>query len=251
MVIATNDRTMKVAPKLIFLFKDADGFGTSISDSLQPNPNSTTLRRLEESFQLSLERYGIRDRKASGNIVHFVDHDGHYQVTLLLMQNYEPPVLVCAISEVLASINGESSSIVPTVVLPIIVATPNLKLERKYSTRSDKVSLYGVQIGPETDITRDMVAKTQKPPSSLQIHHEPLACFLQLVRVLKLPTFVLIGQSGQHKFQKDLGEELEMIYQIGQLLTSISSLCFLRERITWNPTKTSKEVEEPWRALYG
>ncbi|KAF5960642.1 hypothetical protein HYC85_001851 [Camellia sinensis] len=234
---------MKVAPKLIFLFKDADGFGTSISDSLQPNPNSTTLRRLEDSFQLSLERYGIRDRKASGNIVHFV--------TLLLMQNYEPPVLVCAISEVLASINGESSSIVPTVVLPIIVATPNLKLERKYSTRSDKVSLYGVQIGPETDITRDMVAKTQKPPSSLQIHHEPLACFLQLVRVLKLPTFVLIGQSGQHKFQKDLGEELEMIYQIGELLTSISSLCFLRERITWNPTKTSKEVEEPWRALYG
>ncbi|KAI8006896.1 hypothetical protein LOK49_LG07G02786 [Camellia lanceoleosa] len=242
---------MKVAPKLIFLFKDADGFGTSISDSLQPNPNSTTLRRLEDSFQLSLERYGIRDRKASGNIVHFVDHDGHYQVTLLLMQNYEPPVLVCAISEVLASINGESSSIIPTVVLPIIVATPNLKLERKYSTTSDKVSLYGVQIGPETDITQDMVAKTQKPPSSLQIHHEPLACFLQLVHVLKLPTFVLIGQSGQRKFQKGLGEELEMIYEIGELLTSISSLCFLRERITWNPTKTSKEVEEPWRALYG
>ncbi|KAL6986849.1 hypothetical protein U1Q18_001004 [Sarracenia purpurea var. burkii] len=241
---------MKVAPKLIFLFKDADGFGTSISDALQPNPNST-LRKLEDSFDLSLERYGIGDCRAAGDIVHFVDLDGHFQVTVLLMQNYEPPVLACAVNEVLASIKGENLSIMPTIVLPVIVAAPKLKLDQKYTASSDDVSLYGVQIGPETDITRAIVAKTQKPPLSLQIYHETFACFLQLVRVSKLPTFVLIGQSGQRKFQKNSGLELEMMYEIGELLTSISSLCFLRERITWNPTKISKDDKEPWRDLYG
>ncbi|PSS06480.1 Glycerol-3-phosphate acyltransferase [Actinidia chinensis var. chinensis] len=241
---------MKVAPKLIFLFKDADGFATAISDALQPNPNSN-LRRLEDSFELSLERYGIKDRKASGNIVQFMDSDGNYQVTLLLMENYEPPILVCAISEVLASIKGESSSIMPTIVLPIMVPAQKLKLEGKHSKTSKKVSLYGLQTGQETDMTQSIVAKTQNPPLSLQIHHEPLACFLQLVRVSKLPTCVLIGQSGQHQLQKNLREELEMIYEMGELLTSISSMTFLRERIAWNPAKSSKDGEEPWRALYG
>ncbi|XP_052179018.1 uncharacterized protein LOC127792533 [Diospyros lotus] len=241
---------MNVAPKLIFLFNDADGFGVSILRALQPSPNSS-LRRLEESFELPLERYGIRDRKASGDIVHFVDHDGHCQVTVLLLQNYEPPILVCAVSEVLASIKGESSSFIPTIILPCFIAASKLKVEKKYTVTSDKVALYSAQIGPETDITQAMVAKTQKPPSSLQIHHEPLACFLQLIRVMKLPTCVLIGQSGNSQSQKNSEEELEVIYEMAELLASISSLCFLRERITWKPSKTSKDNKEPWRALYG
>jgi hypothetical protein len=240
---------MKVAPKLVFLFNDADGFGNAISNALQPNPSSP-LHRLEDSFELSLEGYGIRDRKASGKIIHFVDHDGHYQVTILLMEDYEPPVLACAVNEVLASIKEESLSMMPTIVLPIVVSAAKLKLERKFSTTSDKVSIYGVQIGPETDITRTMVAKTQKPPLSLQIHHETLACFIQLVRVLDLPTCVLIGQSSE-QFQKTSGEELEVINEMAELLTSMCSLSFLRERIKWNPTKTSKDDKEPWRALYG
>ena len=69
------------------------------------------------------------------------------------MENYEPPILVCAISEVLASIKGESSSIMPTIVLPIMVAAQKLKLEGKHSKTIKKVSLYGLQTGPETDTT--------------------------------------------------------------------------------------------------
>ncbi|XP_059661292.1 uncharacterized protein LOC132307516 [Cornus florida] len=242
---------MKVAPKVIFLIRDADGFGTVISDALQPNPNSS-LRRLEESFELSLqERYGIKDHKASGNIVHFVDEKGLYEVSLLLLQNYEPPILACVVNEVLASITGEDSSTMPTVVFPFIVAASKLKWEGKSSLTNNKVSLYGIQIGPETDVTRVMLAKTQKPPSTLQIHHESVACCLQLIRVLKLPTFFLIGQCGRHTSSKALAEELEVIYEMGDLLSSISCLSFLRERITWNPVKTSRDSEEPWRALYG
>lgn len=41
---------------------------------------------------------------------------------MLLMQDYEPPVLACAVNEVLASMKEESFSI----VLPIVVAAPKL-----------------------------------------------------------------------------------------------------------------------------
>ena len=61
-----------------------------------------------------------------------------------------------------------------------------------------------MQIGPETETTQALATRTKKPPSLLQIHHEPLAIFIQLARVLKLPTFVLIGQNGK-------GEELEVL----------------------------------------
>lgn len=230
-----EERTMKVAPKIVFLFNDCQPF----FDALRPNPNSS-LTTLEDAFHLSLERYGIRDRNASGTLLHFVDDKGSYQLSMVLLQNYEPPILACAVNEVLASITGAQSSPLPTFLVP----SSKLKWEIKNSAPNHKNALYGMQIGPETETTQALATRTKKPPSLLQIHHEPLAIFIQLARVLKLPTFVLIGQNGK-------GEELEMLHKVGELLASTSGLCFLRERIKWNPTMTSKDVGEPWRALYG
>lgn len=242
---------MKAAPKVVLLFKDADGFATAISDGLQPNPSSPfPFRRLDDSFELSLDQYGIKDQKGSGNIVHFVDADGLQQVSILLLPKYEPPILACAVNEVLASLVGENSSTMPTLILPYFVAALNLKLENKHLSH-DKISLHGFQIGPETDTTRALLTSTQKLPPSLQIHHETLACLLQLVRVLKMPTFVLLGQSDQSLSPTTFGEEVEVIYEMGKILASTLSLCFSRERIAWTPTKTSREHKEPWRALYG
>lgn len=62
----------------------------------------------------------------------------------------------------------------------------------------NKYSLYNVPIGPDTDITVAMAARTQKTSPSFQIYREPLACMLQLTRVLNLPTLLLIGLRGQH-----------------------------------------------------
>ncbi|KAK3017275.1 hypothetical protein RJ639_007387 [Escallonia herrerae] len=214
---------MKVAPMVIFFLEGADGVGTLIADALRPNPSST-LRRLEESFELPLERYGIKDRKACGRVVQFVDADGLLEVSLLLLQNYEPPVLACAVNEALASLTAENLSSMPTVIFPFLVSASKLKLESRKSMPVDNASVYGMQIGLENDITRALLSRTQKLPSSLQIHHEPLACVLQLGRV---------------------------ICEMSDILVSISSLSFSRERISWNPTKISRETEEPWRALYG
>ena len=45
---------------------------------------------------------------------------------------------------------------------------------------------------------------------------------------------------------------LQILYEMGELLASASGLCFLRDRVMWQPTtNTSKDSEEPWRALYG
>ncbi|KAL9457255.1 hypothetical protein AB3S75_006325 [Citrus x aurantiifolia] len=242
---------MKVAPKLIFLLRDPEGLVTAIADALHSNPSSS-YRRLEESFELSLEqRYGIKEQKARGQLVHFIDDKGNYQVSVLLLQNYEPPALVCAISEVLAQLNCQTSTL-PLLLAPFVVESSKLKGQEKSLAASEsKVSLYGLQIGLETDITQAMAARTQKAPSSLQIHCEPLACFLQLVRILKLPTFILIGQRTTSHSNKTSGGELQILHEMGDLLTSNTGLSFRREKIIWNPAKESKDAQEPWRALYG
>ncbi|TQE08142.1 hypothetical protein C1H46_006268 [Malus baccata] len=221
---------MKVGSKVVFLLRDLEGFGEAISAAFRPNPSNSTV---EKSFELSLERYGIQNCKASGILRHFLDHQGLYEVSVLLMEYSEPPILACAINEVLGELAGRNSSSVPRVI---------------QTEGGNKYSLYGIEIGSETSISKAMATETQKPPPSLQIHHEPLACLLQLVRVLKLPTYVLIGQRGQRISDK---EEFQILYEIGELLASTLNLSFSRDKITWNSTRESKDDREPWRALYG
>lgn len=137
-------------------------------------------------------------------------HSFYTQVSVLLLQNYEPPALVCAINEVLGQLTCETSTL-PVLLAPFVVESSKLKgQERTLAASDSKVSLYGLQIGLETDITQAMAARTQKAPSSLQIHCEPLACFLQLVRTLKLPTFILIGQRTRSHSNKTSGGELQV-----------------------------------------
>nr|GMC77007.1 Glycerol-3-phosphate acyltransferase [Ipomoea batatas] len=240
---------MKVAQRVIVLFKDLHGFGAAIFHALRPNPNSD-LQSREESFDLSLEKYGIKDLKASGQIVHFQAHTGLYEVSVLLLENYEPPILACALSEVLSVLAAGESSTIPTVVVPFIVPATKLKVDSKSSAIMDHALTYGLQFGPSTDATQALVSKLHTPPPSLQIFHEQLACLLQLVRVLMLPTVVLIRKTESiHSQTSD--KQLEAIYEIGEYLASFSSLCLSRERITLDPTKMCRETEEPWRALYG
>ncbi|XP_068302543.1 uncharacterized protein [Pyrus communis] len=192
---------MKVGSKVVFLLRDSEGFGEAISAAFRPSPSNYTV---EESFELSLELYGIQNCKTSGILRHFLDPQGQYEVSVLLMEYYEPPILACGINEVLAQLAGRNSSSVSTVVAPFFLESSKLKGESKSATKFEsKCSLYGIEIGSETAISKAMATKTQKPPPSLQIHHEHLACFLQFVRILKLPTYVLIRQIGQHISDKE------------------------------------------------
>lgn len=237
---------MKTATKVIFIFDDVDGgLATAITDGLQPNTIST-LERSKESFDLSLDRYGIMDTRASGNVTHFVDTNGVPQVSILVLQKYESPILACAVNEVLSSLAGEDTSSMPSLIFPFILDSSKIKLERKKSVNEN---IYGIQIGPETDMMQVLAGRHEKAPSSMQIHSEPMSCVLQLVRALNISSFILVGQSGQNG---TLRNDLEVICKIGETLASASSLQFVKEKVTWNPTKVSKELEkEPWQALYG
>ncbi|XP_057429031.1 uncharacterized protein LOC130722353 [Lotus japonicus] len=242
---------MKVAPTVVFLFRDTQGgFVSAISEALHPNPSSS-FTRLEDSFELSLEGYGIKDLKASGNVIHHVDNHGIYQVSVVVMQHYEPPVLACALNEVLNEIAGDKSSSVPSLLVPFLVESSKVKGQSK-SLRSDegKPLILGIQVGQSTDVMQALLKKTQEIPSSLQIQHETLTFLLHFVRVMKLPTFFLIGQTSQHLDNKST-KQREIIHEIGEVLASSTGLQFSEDRVIWNPEKTSRETKEPWRALYG
>lgn len=131
------------------------------------------------------------------------------------MQTYEPPALACAVNEVLGKIAGDKSSLIPKLYVPIIVGSSQLKRGSK-PPRSDKhkALVYGIGMSQETEISEVLLSRTEKPPSSLRIQHETLACFLHLVGVLKIPTFFLIGQMGQHSDNKS-SEDFEVFISLG------------------------------------
>ncbi|KAK6116317.1 hypothetical protein DH2020_049944 [Rehmannia glutinosa] len=200
---------MKVAEKVILLLNGDDGLAAAISSGLNPSPNSN-FQTLNESFGLPLDSYGVKDQRASGELVHFINSNGHYEVSVLLLQKYEPPILACALNEVLLKLAGDDLSTMPTLIVPSIVPESKLKQENKYSVKSDKVSVYGIKLGPTTDVTEALSSKLPKSPPFLQIYHEDLATLLHLVNVMKLPTVVLIGLSGQRISSKNFEEELEV-----------------------------------------
>ncbi|KAG9136649.1 hypothetical protein Leryth_004425 [Lithospermum erythrorhizon] len=241
---------MKTAPKIILFVNDADGFAAALTAALRPNPNSN-IQTKEESFELSLERYGIKDLKASGKIFHFFKSDDSYEVSIMLMENYEPPLLACALNEVLASLIRDNASTIPTIVVPFMLTESKLKMDKKDSSALAEVSVYGFRLGPKTGLTDSLCSKLRKPPPSLQINHECLNCALQLLRVLPLPSLVLIGVTDQYKSQKTSDEELQVMYDIGEILASFSSFGFVREKVVWSPSKSTIDRKEPWRELYG
>ncbi|XP_045792851.1 uncharacterized protein LOC123887565 [Trifolium pratense] len=241
---------MKLAPITVFMFRDSEGFASAISEALYPNPSSSFTRQ-EDSFELSLESYGIKDHKASGNVIHYVDNHGIYKVSIVIMQHYEPPVLACALNEVLNKIVGGNPSTLPTLLVPFLVESSEVKGQSKSLRSDESVALtYGIQLGQITDIMQTLLKKTQEPPSTLRIQHENFACFRHFVCVMKLPTFFLIGQTSQYLNSKATKLH-EAICEIGEILASSTGLQFSEDRVIWNPKKTSKEIKEPWRDLYG
>lgn len=132
-------------------------------------------------------------------------------MSFLLIQHYEPPILACAVAEVLEQITREKSSPLPTIIAPFIVPSSKLKRNGKTLTKSEnKIPVYGLQVGPVTDTTKALAARVEEPSCSFQVHHEPLACLLQLARISNLPTFLLIWEKGR-RFSDKTAEELEVL----------------------------------------
>ncbi|KAK8505987.1 hypothetical protein V6N13_002642 [Hibiscus sabdariffa] len=241
---------LKVASNVFFIYRDEDGFGNAIARALNPTPQPYS----KVSEELSLE---LGDVKFNGAVTQLRDGD-NLKATMVMIDHLEPPVLSQAIYSVLTKIEDAEhiSSTVPTIIAPFLVPASKLKLEGRLSTgNSGKLPLYGIQVGPETDVSRAIASKTQKPPPSLQIHYEPLACFLHLVRAANLPTSIIVGQRSQSPFNQALNEDLQTLCEMGELAASATGTYFQREETKTNWTPTAKAASggggEPWRAFYG
>nr|GEZ30921.1 hypothetical protein [Tanacetum cinerariifolium] len=205
--------------------------------SIETKSKSTFRRHITHGQSLKISNLSPRVTVAQAPVVSAAKGKKEKWVSILVLQKYESPVLACAISEVLSSL-AEDTSTMLSLILPFILDSSKIKLERKSSTNED---IYGIQTRPQIDMMQALSSSHVKAPSSMQIHHEPLSCALQLVCVLKTSTFILVGQSGQHKSATD---DLEVICKIGETLASASSLQFVKEKVTWNPKKTSKELKK-------
>lgn len=127
------------------------------------------------------------------------------------MQTQKPPILACSLNVVLSELTAGSSLEIPTLIVPFISSSSRLKCEKHIlSSDGGKSWLYGLKIGKENEIIGAMMAKTKSPPPTLQFHYEPLACLLHFVRVLKVPTFVLIGEVGSHSVERESEEALKV-----------------------------------------
>ncbi|KAK4341784.1 hypothetical protein RND71_037600 [Anisodus tanguticus] len=69
----------------------------------------------------------------------------------------------------------------PTVVASFVVAATKFKMENRTSNAVDNISVYGLQVGASSGLTKDLFTNLQSPPPSLQIFNEQLACLLRLV----------------------------------------------------------------------
>ncbi|CAD6250528.1 unnamed protein product [Miscanthus lutarioriparius] len=68
---------MRVAPRVLFLVRDAAGYGAALADALRPRPGLT---RESSPFELPLGKYGLDGEKASGELLSFSDSSGSPQV---------------------------------------------------------------------------------------------------------------------------------------------------------------------------
>ncbi|PKA51204.1 hypothetical protein AXF42_Ash010644 [Apostasia shenzhenica] len=239
---------MRVAPKVIFLLRDESGYGPALAEEFLPNPSSNHTRS-ESSFELSLEKYGITDCKASCDAIQFIDVDGSPQVTILLVPNYEPPIAACAVNEILSWTTSESFCVQPTIIVPYITKSLKNDQELINSTTSEKqTTLYAAVIGSRNDLTGAVCAGTMSSPPTFRLYCETLACLLQMVRVLKLTTVFLIASASG---KGTLTSELEMLKQLGSFIAGHLNLSFSKDKLQLKEKERSAAAQEPWRDLYG
>ncbi|XP_078167452.1 period circadian protein isoform X2 [Carex rostrata] len=229
---------MKLASKVILLFQDPDGFGSSIATALHPKPESDVIRE-QSSFVIALDKYGADGSQVLGDVVHFLDPNGSPHVSILVLPNYAPPIAACAMNEILSIISSQNPS-KPTIILPLInktIVTPGF-------------TLYGAEIGAKTDFSRDLIAKTAKPPSDLKIYSEPVACLVQMASVLNIATVLLFG-SSRGQSGKSNSFDMETICNMGDYLAAHINLEFRKEKLKEMAPGKARGAQEPWRELYG
>ncbi|KAK1353811.1 hypothetical protein POM88_052176 [Heracleum sosnowskyi] len=204
---------MCVCNSVILLFEDSDGFAATISGGLQPNPTASFQTPHIESMQTQTEMcFQLR-------MVH-CEAVNHWRA----VSNQWKQIYLC--SAILSQCTAYVKIIAEICSKRWIAGVSELEREpqRSGSNRNrvpDRANWIARSVTVPTRVpvrtnwfgiqcVRIVSEKiTQKPPSSLQIRNEVLACSVQLARVMKIPTFLLVGLSGQSKPRKSYEEDLK------------------------------------------
>lgn len=135
------------------------------------------------------------------------------QVSIFVVPDYKPPLAACVMHEVLELISSEATSTERVLIVPLITRSSSYQHGMEHSTKVSPV-LYGADIGATTDFTQLVITGTTKPPTSLQIRCEPILCLLEMVRVLKMPTVLLVRSGGQQQGKSSTVSDLEVILTV-------------------------------------
>jgi hypothetical protein len=238
---------MRVASRVLVLVRDAAGYGAALADALHPPPGLT---REAAPLELPLAKYGLDREKASVELLSFSDSSGSPQVSIFVVPDYKPPLAACVMNEVLELISAESTSTERVLIVPFITRSSSYHHGTEHATKASPV-LHGADLGAATDFTQLLVDGTTKPPTSLQIRSEPIVCLLEMVRVLKMPTVLLVTSGGQQQGKSSTVSDLEMLQCVGQHLARHTNLEFSKESVLERGIEKSPIVQEPWRELYG
>lgn len=105
--------------------------------------------------------------------------------------------------------------------------------------------------------TSILIGQRSSSTSHKALNEELQVIFLVKDCISTHTLWILIGMKIDRQFLRDDGFQLnvwlssQVIHETGELVASWTGLCFARDRIKWSASKTSKEEESPWRALYG
>ncbi|KAJ1703854.1 hypothetical protein LUZ63_003633 [Rhynchospora breviuscula] len=230
---------IKLAQKVILLFQDPDGFGSSMAAAFHPKPGSDFIRQ-HSSFEIALDKYGANGSQVSGDLIQFLGPDGSLQVSILALPNYTPPVAACAMNEILSLISSHNPS-KPTIIIPLTTKT----------IITPGITLYGAVIGAKTEFSRDLIEKTAEPPSGLKIYSEPVACLAQMAPVLDIAMILLFGARSLVQSGKSNAFDHETICNVGDHLATHINLEFKKELLKEIAQEEPRGAQEMWRDLYG
>ncbi|KAM3226859.1 hypothetical protein ACQJBY_059061 [Aegilops geniculata] len=274
---------MRVGSRVVVLVRDSAGYGAALADALRPSPGLT---RGSSPFDLPLDKYGLNGEKASGELVSFSDSSGSPQpfpaflqdslyrcarapllfmdvmlkislyhltitVSFFVLPDYRPPVAACAMNEILALISSEAPSIQPILIVPFITRPSGCFHGVVNATKTGQLTtLHAAEIGASNEFTHLLVDAIIKPPPSLQIRSEPIQCLLEMVRVLKIPTVLLVTSGGQHQGKSSSDSDLEVLQCVGDHVAKHINLEFSKETVIETGVEKSASIQEPWRELY-
>jgi hypothetical protein len=108
-------------------------------------------------------------------------------------------------------ISSGAPSIHPVLIVPFITRPSSYYHGMVRSTKTGQLTtLHASEIGASNEFTHLLVDGTTKPPPSLQIRSEPILCLLEMVRVLKIPTVLIVTSGGQRQSKSSSDSDLEV-----------------------------------------